>query len=594
MDRKAAILSTLFIVFLLGAIAAASGQNSTSDLVALSTNSLTLSGEVGEAQLTTIIGFIGIANKSVNVKLFPVELRDNSSGATIPATNMEFDQSEFNLSPNELVEVSIRVAIAEAKAGTYRGAIIVTTALGNDQIIPMNIDITAKIKAETPFISQTSAWLAVTIILVIVALLLGLIGEPLLGLIGKPRLQRIARALVPVIIVAIGILAVYVWIYIMINASLGELNSIIATILVTPFAAYVINYVNEKRKDSNEKGKISREIHRKGIEADIETIRNILGELATHYASFKPNLYEEAESATVETSARVLYNKDGLIFRSVWDPLRKQGMMVDLPILELEKYYDFVGLYNRYYSCAIMQTENIQNFEVLRSTPFFVNFEDFRNKYGELEKVLFIHLTYFLSLYIRTNLLPIEVEYPRVTRTLLRKLIDYEILLPKSFDEIYTRLNPDTKDSLLIKFREKFPGEPSPQKSPDKLEKLDAKYQEFKKLVVKELIDKWELSANELANIVKGIYKKDKIPIFYRKVEDDFQKQYKDLKDSAKKLELLAKECIREEKKLALAEERKAVKPMLEDLGTLKQLKDSKVITEDEYNKLRSKILVEK
>jgi len=578
MGRKAAILSTFFIVFLLGVIAAASGQNSTSDLVALSTNSLTLSGEVGEAQLTTRIGFIGIANESVNVKVFPVELRDDSSGATIPATNMEFNQSEFELSPNELVEVSIRVAIAEAKAGTYRGAIIVTTALGNNQIIPMNIDITVKVKPEIPFISPMSAWLVGLFILVVVALGLGLMGEP--------RLHGKARALISVIIVLVGILAVYAWIYIMINATLGELNTVIATMLVTPFAAYVINYVNEKRKDSNEKGKTSREIHRKGIEADIETIRNILGELATHFASFKPNLYEEAGSATVKTSARVLYNKDGLISRSVWDPLRKQGMMVDLPIFELERYHDFVSLYNRYYSCAMMQTENKTetDFERKRLKPFFVSFEDFRNNYGELEKVLFVHLTYYLGLYIRTNLLPIEVEYPRVTRTLLRKLVDYGILEPEEhFAQDYARQDEATKDSLFndarTKFNKEFQNKSPPLAWPEKQKELDEKYEEFNKFVVKELIDKWNMTAKELAKKVEIMYKRDKIPIFYRKVEDDFQEKYKELKASAKKLAPLPDKCI--EKELADAEERKAVKLTLVDLDTLKKLLDSKVIKEE-------------
>jgi hypothetical protein len=79
--------------------------------------------------------------------------------------------------------------------------------------------------------------------------------------------------------------------------------------------------------------------------------------------------------------------------------------------------------------------------------------------------------------------------------------------------------------------------------------------------------------------------------MFYRRVEDEFQDKCIELKKSVEKLELLPPEFISEEKKLALPEELKAVKPMLENLDALKKLLDAKAINPNEYEELKKKIL---
>ena len=128
----------------------------------------------------------------------------------------------------------------------------------------------------------------------------------------------------------------------------------------------MISFVKDKRTERLEKEKASRTIRNTGIEKDIELLRSIIGELSTHCASFNPHLYQKEfefkkntySKGRYQTTAfdhcyRILFNKSGSLSRKIWDGSRKQGLVADLPILELEKYYDFMEFYNRYYSRAL-------------------------------------------------------------------------------------------------------------------------------------------------------------------------------------------------------------------------------------------------
>ena len=171
--------------------------------------------------------------------------------------------------------------------------------------------------------------------------------------------------------------------------------------------------------------------------------------METHYASFKPDPYERHEkdrkpdpqttldhyepsegTKNLDVDQRILYNESGKISRKVWDDQCKQGMMSELPLLELGLYYNFVNIYNGFYSYAVDLTRDKTNpqYKIILD-----KFEAFRSAYGELETVLFVHLSYYMGLYIRTNLSPLPIEYPRVNRIILTKLMDYGILDPTKY-----------------------------------------------------------------------------------------------------------------------------------------------------------------
>ena len=61
---------------------------------------------------------------------------------------------------------------------------------------------------------------------------------------------------------------------------------------------------------------------------------------------------------------------------------------------------------------------------------FFDTFKNFRRVYGELQEILFVYLSYILECYSKTALSPMKLEIPRITRTLLYRLIEYGILKP--------------------------------------------------------------------------------------------------------------------------------------------------------------------
>jgi len=180
------------------------------------------------------------------------------------------------------------------------------------------------------------------------------------------------------VIAILGISVGFIYITILVNAEFGDISSAIytaiSTLFVVPFLGYVVNYVNDQRKNWNETLKTSRETMNKGINKDIEIIRNLIGEFAAHYSSFKPNLYEETvlnpdktstswRKSEIVTSSRILYQETDLLPRKIWEENRREGMIINIPTLRLEKYYAFVELYNRYYSCALKLAKS-NDFEV--------------------------------------------------------------------------------------------------------------------------------------------------------------------------------------------------------------------------------------
>lgn len=658
---KKMILRTLVFFSLFGSISIAIAQDSANPLIALSSTEINFYGEVDTIPAARDLIVIGLED-GVNVILVPSDLYANGTGESI-AVNLNI--TNFSVNKTSLVPVSINLSSA-AKEGTYKGAIIVT-ATANGNITTTNLTVIATIEAVNPWL-DLGQWVSVFSIGILI--FIGLMFPGLVFPEDKEIQYKERKILLKkLLVVSFGIIISLILLWSLVYFDFGGPGTILNALLVTPFVTYAIAFVKDERTERLEKEKTSRTIRDDGIKKDTELIRNLMGEMATHCASFNPNFYEEKLKKPFDNTSQLLYHKTGLVARKVWDESCKQGFVADIHTLHLEKYYDFIPLYNQCYAYAMTLIKDKKLAK--KKHKFFDHFEEFRKTYGELQRVLFVYLSYIQELYSKTALSPMKLEFPRITRTLLYKLIDYEILKPFKYidnlsgfktEEIplgakdldkerkilenraknasserarelkkqaklikklkdrlsanqgndkelitkskkqfkqkmplrdkYKKAHPELKgnkekfnkdfkiyaweqilemrwkkefqqkmDELKRNFRETHPKlEEEFKKAHPKLEEGTSEFEkEFEKYVkekiieesefevleaveewvtikFKEIIEWWNLTADDLERIVNDIYAEDEIPHFFRHMQDDFQETYLELKQSTKKL----------------------------------------------------------
>lgn len=573
---KKAIVITLVFFSLVGSIALATAQDSATPLITLSTTELNFYGQEGTLPSSRNLIVVGLADE-VEVKLVASDLYSNRSGESV-AVKLNITQNPFPVPKNTPITVNIALS-SGVKAGTYKGVIIVT-ATANGNITTTNLAVIATIGAIDPWYFSGVQWGLILAIGVLIFVALIFPEDKEFYFKGRKILSK------KIWVVGLGIIVAIIWLVSLTSFPFGDPSTVITTSLIAPFLAYAIGIVKDKRTERLEKEKVSRTIRDEGIKKDIDLIRNLIGEMATHCASFKPNFYEEkvntdAENMETADDFRLLYPKTGLLARKVWDESCRQGFVADIHTLHLEKYYDFIPLYNQYYFRAMTKANENKYKKIPEDDSLFKSFEAFRKKYGELQEILFVYLSYILELSSKTTLSPMKIEYPRISRTLLYKLIDYNILKPWEFidklngfkekelaKEIVRNWNeseakkPITeskvkeliekyKDKMLLKeeFKEKEPylkkneeelnGEFNKWAN-DKIIKMEpANEKRIEDLLIKKFRDKieyWELTADDLERIVGYIYAKDEILNFFRKMQRDFKETYLELKNCIRDL----------------------------------------------------------
>lgn len=628
MKRMMLLILVLFSFF--GSIPIVVGQDAGDPLAALSSTGITFYGEVNTIPAARDLIVIGLED-GVNVTLVPSSLYTNGSDESI---TVHLNTTSFLVDKTSLVPVSINLSPV-AKEGIYKGAIIVT-ATANGNITTTSLTVTATIKAANPWL-DFSQWASVVSIAILIFVGLWFPEVKEISFWGHKILLK-KRLLV----ISFGIIVSLILLWSIRYFDFGGPGTILNALLVTPFDGYAIAFVKDKRTERLEKEKASRAIRDDGIRKDTELIRNLIGELATHCASFTPNFYEEKLYRPFDYTPQLLYHRTGLLARKVWDESCRQGFVADIHTLHLEKYYDFIPLYNRCYAYAmtIDKARNIRTHKETRNEEDFLSsFEEFRETYGELELILFVYLSYIQELYSRMTLSPMKLEFPRITRTLLYKLIEYEILKPyelvglsrfkihdlawelenleKSTENAFSggmgklqrqawrirdlKKNPlfadqGDNETLMMKSRRQFEQKVglkddykkrAPELRGDE-EKISKGFQEYAKkqtlkdkfkkthpelkgdekrfndefekyakthmhahehefevleaieewvrIKFREIIEWWELTADDLERIINDIYAEDEIPHFFRHMQDDFQKTYLKLKESIKRL----------------------------------------------------------
>jgi hypothetical protein len=445
MKMKAILFFVLILFSLVSSIAVAAAQSSAANTVVVAPSTLSFAGKEGQTQLDRTLTFVGNSNQTVTVTLTPTDLYDNNTGQSLSASDIEITPSNFTIAINQTT-VTVSLNISQTEGGTYQGALLLTTAVTNPttgtlQIAVRSIGVSVVIQPGTrslisTIVSYQFLLLAVIMILVGATLAFGENDWPLKNL----------------VVVGLGVFVTSLWAAMLIIYGFSAGNSIlttVGTIVMIPFFAFVINYVNNQISTQNDRKKTARGIENEGNTSDINMVRSVLAELETHSASFKPDPYErhgndrkpdpqttldhyEPSEGTknLDLDQRILYNESGKISRKVWDDQCKQGMMSELPLLELGLYYNFVNIYNGFYSYAVDLTRDKTNPQY---KTILDKFEAFRSAYGELETVLYVHLSYYMGMYIKKNLSPLPIEYPRVNRIILTTLMDYDILDPTKY-----------------------------------------------------------------------------------------------------------------------------------------------------------------
>ncbi|UCE16460.1 MAG: hypothetical protein JSV12_02265 [Candidatus Bathyarchaeota archaeon] len=519
---KKAIVITLVFFSLVGSIALATAQDSATPLITLSTTELNFYGQEGTLPSSRNLIVVGLADE-VEVKLVASDLYSNRSGESV-AVKLNITQNPFPVPKNTPITVNIALS-SGVKAGTYKGVIIVT-ATANGNITTTNLAVIATIGAIDPWYFSGVQWGLILAIGVLIFVALIFPEDKEFYFKGRKILSK------KIWVVGLGIIVAIIWLVSLTSFPFGDPSTVITTSLITPFLAYAIGIVKDKRTERLEKEKVSRTIRDEGIKKDIDLIRNLIGEMATHCASFNPNFYEEKLNKPFDSTDYLLYNKTGLLAKKVWDESCKQGFVADIHTLHLEKYYDFIPFYNQCYTHAMtLVNDNEKDAEKKNSKKKFLGlFEKFRKTYGELQKVLFVYLSYTLELYSKTALSPMKLEHPRITRTLLYKLIDYEILKPFEFidklsefktEEIVKELVVEELDRELGNLKNRLK-----QASPEKEVELRKQVNLINKL-------KPKLSNNKGRK--KELIEKSK-KHFIQKIhlKEDFKKDRPDLKDKDK------------------------------------------------------------
>jgi hypothetical protein len=546
LKKKALTIFGLLLIFaIVGPIAVATAQDTLYPLLTLSSNELTFYAKENGDRSQISLTLVGLAaGDGVNVRIVAAKLYDNSSEEVI--SNIEISDTVFDLKQNNNKTVTVTLDPSVIKAGTYEGVLIITATnkTSSAEILTTNIKITAKIEGAAFW--YKSEYIQIMFVV-------GAIAPIFAGLLwpDKDTPRYLSKRFW---IVVFGAISVSFWLVSIISLSFKEPGTIINTVLVTPFLTYVISFVKDKRTERLELEKASRDIRAKGIENDINLIRAIMGETATHCASFKPHLYKPVEKQTQKPTnpppkqttdfdefRKILFIESGVLNRKVWAESCKQGQVADLPLLELEQYYDFLDTYNRNYSRAIKLTKDNKPSQVELKDFNFEIFDGFRKAYAELETVVFVYLSYILGHLTKAYLSPLKVEYRRISRTLLLRLVKYGILKPEDYKKqlecFIAYHGKDTDYQSYLEARKK------------ELDKKDFTATENETETLRYIIKKWHFDADDIEEIYEEIYKREKIPRIYRKIADDFEDKYVLLKNIAAGLPPITDELEEPEKK---------------------------------------------
>jgi len=453
LKKKALMLFTCGLLFsIIGSIAVTTAQDTLYPLAALSSDHLTFYGQEGNNTAKSTITVVGLAEKEVDVTLSSATFYQNDS-----ANNVKFDSTTINVNQNETTK-DLFINIEGAKTGTYQGAIIVTAIAPQENTTSTIISVTVTIESDNTIPTLINGLIAGFLIVMFVVP--WTVGVYWLDKWGEDK-KRLLLAI-------FGILVSMSFLFAIITKIFGDLT-LISTVLIAPFLAYIVYFVKDQREKRQENEKARRDydneqmktavgLRSKGLEKDLDFLKDILGELAKHYASFTSEHYCEK----------------GLLPTKKWDDHSTQGVIMELDAGRLAKYYIYAPIHDKYYKVAMKVPEKPTNAEHIL---FIKDFKALRTTYAELEVNAFAYLSYQIGLLGKTYLEPLDIEYPRLSRKFVEYLVANQLLTyleceysnDNVFNEHVKALNsglfkkaasvickPEKKSAILAKITENF------------------------------------------------------------------------------------------------------------------------------------------
>jgi hypothetical protein len=467
---------TLFIlVFMLSLFShstIAAAENTLYPLASLSSENLTFFASEGDETTNSTMTIVGLAESKVSITLSTSTFYDESS-----ANSVTFKIINTYVDRNETV-LPLTIDIKDAKAGTYKGTIIVV-ARENETTTSTKISATVNIEKEKfpisleqiivltvfllpffiglvwkdewePKIKKFYLILILTAIASIMAILAIIVSAAF-----RPIIFTLVLAFFAVII-AVGVISLIqlrrkefredfclekkyvlvltamivaaVFIYAIVTRIFGDL-SLISGALVVPFIGYIIAYVKDKRDERKESIKTAITLRNNGIQKDLDFLRDILGETGKNYASLSSDYYRAT----------------GKLSRTKWEKSATQGIIADIPTGYLAKYYHYTDLYNAYYSAVFKIHEQwkatTRKQYCGQSQPckrelnncLVDKFTAFKKEYADLDKSIFAYVVYVIGLLGKQYLTPLEIEFPRLSRGLLDHLVEIKVLKPDNY-----------------------------------------------------------------------------------------------------------------------------------------------------------------
>jgi hypothetical protein len=414
--------------------------------VYLPISQLNFVGEQGGAEMNRTLVVVGLTNQTINVTIFATDLYDNTTGRSIPASLIDINSTSFNLSrSSETVNISIKppgIDLTTFQPITYQGTIILTSTNATTTIV-ISIPVTVKIDPAWALSDQSVLFL---LMMVFIAASL-VFGE----------IETLKHRFTKFFVIICGLVAVAIYFVLVFTTALVDAGNLIYTALITPFIVYLTYYVKDLRDERKSLEDAARNVRNQNIGKDVETLTNLMGELTTHYVSFKSRIH-----------------KDGDLSNEVWKKERKEGLTSDFPLKRIEEYYSYITIYNWNYSEA-------------RKGKDVPNFEKFREKYAELETLLYVNLEYDLGALTILDLSPLQMEYyPRITDPLVKELINSNVLDKNYLNGLFER-----------------------QSSPSSFRR--------------------DLSYKQLQKISKTIYEGKNTAKFLHHIDERFEEKYKEL-----------------------------------------------------------------
>jgi hypothetical protein len=371
-----------------------------------------------------------------------------------------------------------------------------------------DVRITAKVSANTsvpdaiisiPVKSQIDG--------VAMLIVITLIVVPMVALLLAPPKYQPYSVLGAVLSLGVGL------VYLNTAVSLGQaLTAALSTALFVPLGTHIFDFLNKKRQTESSRESAAAEYRNKNLQVEVTSLIKIYEEVCQHQSVFKQKDYDDFSVRLMSKN----YESQSIV-----------GTMANLPALRINTYYRYISLYNACLDYKSSKSGYIKNVKL-----FDENFKKFKERYLELETILYVNIIYSIAeihqrfFSFPTVKLPMRISRPLYWELLVSRALEGDVLVEEEKQDLKTvvkvirkrRFRPDEHIGYVF---ERESSSNSNKKSVSELPNLRDVYDLYK------VMKKDEIYEDGIA------YK------FTTYLEKKFNDKYHDLEVAASKLRLL-------------------------------------------------------